>query len=173
MQQLANQRRSAAKTEQDFIKRQLETDFANATQEALEEKRAELKTAEACAKQAEAALAALASKIQQQVRLHRKDRQPRRSRPGQEDPRPGARQAEGADRRPRLRRSPLHDARRRQAPRRPTRQPPTRPRAGREVRRRQEKRPGRSQQGRHTRTSRKNSRPSTPRRRPEPRRTRS
>ena len=35
MQQLANQRSSAAKTEADFIKRQLETDFANATEEAL------------------------------------------------------------------------------------------------------------------------------------------
>jgi len=75
MQQLANQRSSAARTEADFIKRQLEADFANATQEALEERRAELKTAEACAKQAEAALAALAeaSKIAQQVRSHRKD----------------------------------------------------------------------------------------------------
>ena len=31
MQQLANQRSSAAKTEAEFIKRQLETDFANAT----------------------------------------------------------------------------------------------------------------------------------------------
>ena len=75
MQQLANQRSSAAKTEADFIKRQLETDFANATQEALDQKRAELETAEACAKQAEAALAALAdaSQIAQQVRSHRKD----------------------------------------------------------------------------------------------------
>ena len=40
MQQLANQRSSAAKTEAEFIKRQLETDFANATQEALEQKKA-------------------------------------------------------------------------------------------------------------------------------------
>ena len=75
MQQLANQRSSAAKTEADFIKRQLETDFANATQEALDQKRSELETAEACARQAEAALAALAdaSQIAQQVRSHRKD----------------------------------------------------------------------------------------------------
>jgi exonuclease SbcC len=75
MQQLANQRSSAAKTEADFIKRQLETDFANATQEALDQKRSELETAQACARQAEAALAALsdASTIAQQVRSHRKD----------------------------------------------------------------------------------------------------
>jgi exonuclease SbcC len=75
MQQLANQRSSAARTEADFIKRQLETDFANATPEALEERRAELATAEACARQAEAALASLAeaSRIAQQVRSHRKD----------------------------------------------------------------------------------------------------
>ena len=75
MQQLANQRSSAAKTEAEFIKRQLETDFANATQEALEQKKQELKAAEACAKQAEAALGALAeaSRIAQQVRSHRKD----------------------------------------------------------------------------------------------------
>jgi exonuclease SbcC len=75
MQQLANQKGSAAKTEADFIKRQLETDFSNATQEALEQKKAELKTAEACAKQAEAALASLAeaAKLAQQVRSFRKD----------------------------------------------------------------------------------------------------
>jgi exonuclease SbcC len=75
MQQLANQRSSAARTEADFIKRQLETDFANATPEALEERRAELATAEACARQAEAALASLAeaSRIAQLVRSHRKD----------------------------------------------------------------------------------------------------
>jgi len=42
MQQLANQRSSTAKTEADFIKRQLETDFATATPEALEQKKAEL-----------------------------------------------------------------------------------------------------------------------------------
>jgi exonuclease SbcC len=76
MQQLANQRSAAAKTEADFIKRQLETDFANATREALDQKRAELRKAEACAKQAEAALAALAeaSMIAQQVQAYRKER---------------------------------------------------------------------------------------------------
>jgi DNA repair protein SbcC/Rad50 len=75
MQQLANQRSSAAKTEADFIRRQLETDFANATQDALDQKRTELATAEASARQAEAALAAMAeaSTIAQQVRSHRKD----------------------------------------------------------------------------------------------------
>ncbi len=75
MQQLANQRSSAAKTEAEFIRRQLETDFANATQEALDRKKQELEAAEACAKQAEAALAALAeaSRIAQQVRSFRKD----------------------------------------------------------------------------------------------------
>jgi exonuclease SbcC len=76
MQQLANQKSSAARTEADFIKRQLETDFASATQEALEQKQAGLKAAEACAQQADAALAALAeaSTLAQQVRSHRKDR---------------------------------------------------------------------------------------------------
>jgi len=75
MQQLANQRSSAAKTEAEFIKRQLETDFANATQEALAQTKAELKTAEVCAKQAEAAVAALAEagQIAQQVRASRKE----------------------------------------------------------------------------------------------------
>ena len=60
MQQLANQRSSAAKAEAEFIKRQLETDFASATQEALEQKKAELEAAEGSARQAEAALASLA-----------------------------------------------------------------------------------------------------------------
>jgi exonuclease SbcC len=75
MQQLANQRSSGAKTEAEFIKRQLETDFANATQEALEQKKAELEAAEGSARQAEAALASLAeaAKIAQQVRSSRKD----------------------------------------------------------------------------------------------------
>jgi exonuclease SbcC len=44
MQQIANQRCSAAKNEAEFIKRQLETDFACATQEALDQKKAELKS---------------------------------------------------------------------------------------------------------------------------------
>ena len=153
MQQLANQRSSAAKTEAEFIKRQLETDFANATQEALEQKKQELKAAEACAKQAEAALAALA-----EASTHRaagpltpqgpgepgqgprgRNRPPRespgdtrRSRPGEEDARPGARQAPGAEGCPRLRRSPPHDSRRRQAPRRPARQPAAGPHEGHE-----------------------------------------
>ena len=76
MQQLANQRSGAAKTEADFIKRQLETDFANATQEALEQQKAELKMAEGCAKRVEAALAALAEagRIAQQVRSFRKEK---------------------------------------------------------------------------------------------------
>jgi exonuclease SbcC len=75
MQQLAYQRSTAARTEAEFIRRQLETDFANATPEALEQKRTELEAAEGCARQAEAALAALAeaSRIAQQVRSHRKD----------------------------------------------------------------------------------------------------
>ena len=75
MQQLANQRSSAARSEADFIKRQLETDFGNATQEVLDQKKAELKTAEACAKQAEAQLQALAeaATLAQQARAHRKE----------------------------------------------------------------------------------------------------
>ena len=191
MQQLANQRSSAAKTEADFIKRQLETDFADATQEALEQKKAELKTAEACARQAEAALAALAeaSRIAQQVRSHRKDQaslakdhadetspprespgHPRRSRPGEEDARPGAREAPGAEGRARLRRSPPHDPRRREAPRRPARQPPTGPREGHEGRRRQAKRPRRSQEGRRCRRRRRSRTSRRPKRTPEPRR---
>jgi DNA repair protein SbcC/Rad50 len=75
MQQLANQRGSAAKAEAEFIKRQLETDFANATPEALEKKKAELEAAEGSARQAEAALAplAVAAGIAQQVRSSRRD----------------------------------------------------------------------------------------------------
>jgi exonuclease SbcC len=75
MQQLANQRSSAAKTEADFIKRQLETDFGNATQEVLEQKQAELKAAQGCAKQAEAALQAMteAATLAQQARAHRRE----------------------------------------------------------------------------------------------------
>jgi exonuclease SbcC len=76
MQQLANQRSSAARAEADFIRRQLETDFANATREALEQKQAELETARARARQAEAALASLAEadELAQQVRSFRKER---------------------------------------------------------------------------------------------------
>ena len=60
MQQLAHQRSAAARTEADFIRRQLETDFAEATEEALERKKAGLEAARSCAKEAEAAVAALA-----------------------------------------------------------------------------------------------------------------
>jgi exonuclease SbcC len=75
MQQIANQRSSAARSEADFIKRQLETDFGSATQEALEQKKAELKSAQGCAKQAEASLQALvdAATLAQQARSHRKE----------------------------------------------------------------------------------------------------
>jgi exonuclease SbcC len=76
MQQLANQKSAAARTEAEFIKRQLETDFATATQEALGQKRAELETAEAGARQAEASLQDLsgAAALAQQARALRKDR---------------------------------------------------------------------------------------------------
>lgn len=76
MQQLANQRSSAAKTEAEFIRRQIETDFKDATLESLERKKLELEAAEACAKEAEAALAALAEagRLAQQVRSLRKDK---------------------------------------------------------------------------------------------------
>jgi exonuclease SbcC len=75
MQQLANQRSSAARNEAEFIKRQLETDFANATQEALEQKKTELKTAETCVKQAEKSLESLAEAVTlaQQARAARKE----------------------------------------------------------------------------------------------------
>lgn len=75
MQQLANQRGSAAKSEADFIRRQLETDFAGATPESLEQKQAELKAARACARQAQASLQALAeaSTLAQQARAQRRE----------------------------------------------------------------------------------------------------
>jgi exonuclease SbcC len=75
MQQLANQRSSAARNEAEFIRRQLETDFASATQEALEQKKAELETAESCAKRAEARLQSLAeaAALAQQARAARKE----------------------------------------------------------------------------------------------------
>jgi DNA repair protein SbcC/Rad50 len=75
MQQLANKRSSDARAEAEFIKRQLETDFAGATPEALEQKQAELKTAHGCAKQAEAQLQALseAATLAQQARAHRRE----------------------------------------------------------------------------------------------------
>jgi exonuclease SbcC len=75
MQQLAHQRGAAARTEAEFIKRQLETDFASATPEALQQKRTELETAEAGARRAEASLEALAeaATLAQQARAARKE----------------------------------------------------------------------------------------------------
>ncbi len=75
MQQLANQKSTAARAEAEFIRRQLETDFASATQEALKQKKAELEAAEACARQAEASLQSLdeATTLAQQARSLRKD----------------------------------------------------------------------------------------------------
>jgi exonuclease SbcC len=69
MQQLAHQRSAAARTEAEFIKRQLETDFAQATPEAVERKRAELEEARAGAGRAEAAVAALAEAAAIAVRI--------------------------------------------------------------------------------------------------------
>jgi exonuclease SbcC len=60
MQQLAHQRSAAARIEADFVKRQLETDFASTTPEALEGKKSEMEKAEARATQAEASLGSLA-----------------------------------------------------------------------------------------------------------------
>jgi DNA repair protein SbcC/Rad50 len=70
MQQLAHQKSAAARTEAEFIKRQLETDFAEATEEALARKKVELEAAQAGAKRAEAAVAALAeaAAVAQRVR---------------------------------------------------------------------------------------------------------
>jgi DNA repair protein SbcC/Rad50 len=76
MQQLAHQRSAAARTEAEFIKRQLEADFAEATEETLARKRVELEAARARAKQAETAVAALAeaTAIAQGVRSMRVER---------------------------------------------------------------------------------------------------
>ena len=75
MQQLANQKSTAARTEAEFIRRQLETDFASATPETLEQKRAELKAAETSARQADASLQTLAeaATLALQTRGLRKD----------------------------------------------------------------------------------------------------
>jgi exonuclease SbcC len=75
MQQLANQRSAAARAEAEFLRRQLETDFASATPEALAQKRADLETAEASARQAEASLGALAeaTALAQQAGAARKE----------------------------------------------------------------------------------------------------
>ena len=75
MQQLANQKSTVARAEADLIKRQLETDFANATHEALEQKKVELKGAEAEAGRADASLRSLAeaATLAQQARAQRKE----------------------------------------------------------------------------------------------------
>jgi exonuclease SbcC len=75
MQQLANQRSTVARTEAEFIKRQLETDFASATQGTLQQRKAELKAAETRARQAEASLQSLAeaATLAHQARTLRKD----------------------------------------------------------------------------------------------------
>ena len=75
MQQLANQKSAGARSEAEFIRRQLETDFAAATDEALVTRRAELVAAEAEAREAEAGLAALAEAagLAQKARAARRD----------------------------------------------------------------------------------------------------
>jgi exonuclease SbcC len=75
MQQLANQKAAAARAEADFIRKQLETDYAGASAEALEQRRASLREAEARAEQARAALAAVGegAKLAQEARLARRD----------------------------------------------------------------------------------------------------
>jgi exonuclease SbcC len=75
MLQLANQKGAAARGEAEFIRQQIATDYADATAEALADLRAERTAAEAEAKQAEAALAALAEGVElaQAVRAHRRD----------------------------------------------------------------------------------------------------
>jgi len=57
---LANQKASAARAAAERIRTQLDTDYAGATPEALEARRAQLAEGEAAARRAEAALAALA-----------------------------------------------------------------------------------------------------------------
>ncbi len=75
MQQLANQRSASARSEADFIKRQLEIDFASARQETLEQKKAELEAAETGARRAEASLQFLAeaATLAQQARGLRRE----------------------------------------------------------------------------------------------------
>jgi DNA repair protein SbcC/Rad50 len=75
MQQLANQKSAVARSEAEFIRRQLETDFLSATPESLAQKEAGLKTAETCAQQAELSLQSLAAAapLAQQARAARKD----------------------------------------------------------------------------------------------------
>ena len=75
MQQLAHQRSAVARAEADLIKRQLETDLATATPEALERKKAELKSAEAEAGKADVSLQSLAeaATLAQRARAQRKE----------------------------------------------------------------------------------------------------
>jgi exonuclease SbcC len=75
MQKIANQRGADAKKEADLIKRQLETDFATATPEALDRKKAGLTGAEAEARRADASLHSLAeaAALAQQARAQRKE----------------------------------------------------------------------------------------------------
>ncbi len=64
MQQLANQEASAARAEAEFIRKQLETDYAAATPEALERSRIELCAAETEVGRAEDALDRLAEAVE-------------------------------------------------------------------------------------------------------------
>jgi exonuclease SbcC len=75
MLQLANQRATAARTEADFIRKQLETDYAGASSAALAERRAELAVAETAVQKAAAALAALANgaELAQSARAARRE----------------------------------------------------------------------------------------------------
>ncbi|HEX9188331.1 MAG TPA: AAA family ATPase, partial [Vicinamibacteria bacterium] len=75
MQKIANQRSADAKKEADLVKHQLETDFATATPEALDQKKAGLKSAEAEAHRADASLHSLveAAALAQQARAQRKE----------------------------------------------------------------------------------------------------
>jgi exonuclease SbcC len=76
MQQLAHQKSAAARAEAEFLKRQLETDFADASEEALAARRAALAAAEARASKADAALASLAeaARVAQQAGSLRAER---------------------------------------------------------------------------------------------------
>ena len=60
MQQLANQEGAEAKTEADYVRKQVEADYGGATPEALEQSQAQRGASEAAAAQAEAALVRLA-----------------------------------------------------------------------------------------------------------------
>ena len=75
MQALASQRGASAKAEAEFVRKQIETDYAGATPEALALARAELDEARSAAERAEAALLRLADAAQgaQQVRAARRE----------------------------------------------------------------------------------------------------